>query len=94
MSQELEEKLKSIGFKPNEIGAFELRFEDLRISAVEHPYKGLCIMGLCLTERSAGMTKTFINKESSIKDIANAMLEIYDQISEKKRKKDSENAGS
>jgi hypothetical protein len=74
------ERFTTLGFRPTEFGGMKVRFEDIDIVAVEHPFNGLCIMGNQFDGRQACDFETFIPVDSDFQAIAAALVRIHDLV--------------
>lgn len=78
------ERFATLGFRPTEYGAMRGRFEDIDLTAVEHPFNGLCLMGNHYDGRSASEFETYIPVDSDFQAIAAALVRIYELVHPKK----------
>lgn len=74
------ERFTTLGFRPTEYGGMRSRFEDIDLTAVEHPFNGLCLMGNHCDGRSASEFETYIPVDSDFQAIAAALVHIHDLV--------------
>ena len=83
--EDWKQRLTGLGFRPTEHGGMRGKFEDIEIVAVDHPWKGLCLMGHHFDERSATEFETFIPVDADSQAIAKALIHIYHLVHPKKQ---------
>ena len=82
MDDELREKLELLQFKERDEGiSMTGVFKGIEIIAVEHPLKGLCLMGNHLTKRKFSSFEIFIPKDSELNSFTNVVKPIFTLIS-------------
>lgn len=80
-TDDLDSKLKALKFQEGNIpGSWSGVMDGIHFSACLHPLKGLAISYSYVTSRTACQDEVFIPKESSIQDIAQALVEIHDKL--------------
>lgn len=81
MTPDLAERLAALKFVPDAMpGVMRGRLEDVTFTAVVHPIRGLVLMGYHVSSRTAVEFEVALPVGSTVRRIAQAMLEIYEQI--------------
>jgi hypothetical protein len=78
---DLDSKLRALKFKKEDMpDCWSGVMDRIHFSICLHPIKGLSISYYYFTSRTACQDEVFIPKESSVQDIAKAIVEIHDKL--------------
>lgn len=82
MDQTLQEKLAQLKFVAADMtGAMRTRLEGgIEVRAVPHPFYGLVLLGSHFDGRRMTEFEIRLPEESSIQEIAKALVQIYEQV--------------
>ena len=73
--------LESMGFKKDDMPeTWKGMFEAITVSIVVHPYKGICLSYYHVGKRTAIADEIFIPHNSNKQQIAQALLQIHENV--------------
>jgi len=92
MTEENRKGFEELMFTPDgNLGALKIKIEDIRIVAVEHPFKGIALLATLSTGRSFGQVEKYVKYKPTKEEIFKVITEIFKELQPEKitQKKDS-----
>ena len=88
MKSEVIKNIELMGFKPyGKYGAYRAFIKDVEYVVIEHPLKGLSMTATYISKRETGQIEIFLDRNSSMQDIAKSMLRLYNEFHPEKNNK-------
>lgn len=72
------EVMDDLNFIPSGFGGRKGIVGDVEYSLIDHPLRGVAVIGSCVTARTAGLIESSMPAELSVKDALDCLQKIYD----------------
>ena len=80
MTEENRKGFEELMFTPDgNLGALKIKIEDIRIVAVEHPFKGIALLATLSTGRSFGQVEKYVKYKPTKEEIYDTYQSQYCQ---------------